>query len=285
MLVKEHIIAYLLDKSQPLQLEYKPTFWLHFHLAGDGTEWLGEKLPTPNYLEHANRGYFLAYQIDGYFGTEKGIDYLNDIIARITITLSDCKPERLLYKPNMSAELAHYYAKIYKLNRFSKSTESLRKKTQAPQRADAMGGKDYTFWAIKLFCEDLIRQFGIGCPVPYHMVEDWACNQFEQHRKGLSTVRIKCRSIWNYYDKKNWELPKAYIKKNQKDVLMTRQEIALKNSQARAEKARRKIINITSSLLSDDYKKKTGSWHVGKIAEDTNLSRKTVAKYLKELEK
>ena len=164
--------------------------------------------------------------------------------------------------------------------------QSLSKKTHAPVRADNLGGKDYCFWAIKLYTEDLIRQFGEGTPIPSHMIEDWAYIQFSDHKKGKSTVRAKCRSIWNWYDLKNWELPKYTRQrktKNDKELLMTRQERALKNSEKRQEDARNKILNATTGLMSNIYKKKSGSWHIGKIAEDTNLSSKTVSKHLKEM--
>jgi len=153
-----------------------------------------------------------------------------------------------------------------------------------------LGGKDYCFWAIKLYTEDLIRQFGEGTPVPSHMVEDWAYTQFDDHKKGLSTVRAKCRSIWLWYDKQSWELPK-YTRKRKfntltevKELRMTRQERALSNSKARADKARKAVINTITGMFSDEYKKKSGAWHIGKIAEATKLNRKVVSKYLKQWE-
>jgi len=251
-------------------------------MDGKGVEWLDEGLPIPNYLEHSNRGYFIGWQIDGFFATQKGVEFLNDIVGRITIGLSDCKPNRLPWKPEMSEELAHYYPKIHKLLAF-RGIASLTKKTNAPTRADALGGKDYCFWAIKLYTEDAIRQFGEGTPVPYQIIEDWAYNQFSGHKKGLSTVRAKVRSVWNWNDKRDWELPKNYIKKDAKEVLMTRRERALKNSEARQEEARKLIIDATSGLMSPEYKKKSGAWHLGKIANATRLSTKTVSKHLKEL--
>lgn len=181
--------------------------------------------------------------------------------------------------------MAHYYPKIHKLLEFQ-NAKSLSKKTHAPVRADNLGGKDYCFWAIKLYTEDLIRQFGEGTPVPYPLIEDWAILQFDDHKKGKSTVRAKCRSIWNWNDARDWELPKykrARKTKNDKELKMTRQERALKNTELRAERAKNKVINVTTGILSETYKKKNGNWHIGMIAKDTNLTVKTVSKYLKEL--
>jgi len=256
-------------------------------MQGNGTEWIDEGFPTPNYLYHANRGYDVAWQIEGFFATQKGIEYLNDIIGRISITLSDCKPQRLPWKPDIKQKLAHYYPKIHKLLAF-KSLKSLSNKLHAPTRADALGGDDYCFWAIKLYTEDLIRQFGEGTPIPSHMVEDWAYIQFDDYKKGKSTVRAKCRSVWNWYDIQGWKLPKYTRKrktKDDKELFMTRQERAISNSKAKAEKARKAVINIVTCLFPNEYKKKSGAWHIGKIAEATGLHRTIASKYIKQLQK
>jgi hypothetical protein len=123
-----------------------------FHFTGNGTEWIDEGLPTPTYLEHINKGYLIAWAIDGYFGTQKATEYLNDIIARVLITFKDLKPKRQLYKPKFESA-SHYYPKIYKLQEL-KQLKSLRNKINAPTRANNFA--DHTFWAIKLYCEDLI---------------------------------------------------------------------------------------------------------------------------------
>ena len=150
-----------------------------------------------------------------------------------------------------------------------------------------MGGKDYCFWAIKLYTEDLIRQFGEGTPVPSHMVEDWAYTQFDDHKKGLSTVRAKCRSIWLWYDKQSWELPKYTRKrktKDDKELFMTRQERALSNSKLIEERAKKKVINTITGLYADEFKKVNGTWHIGKISKQLGMARNTVSKYLKQWE-
>ena len=218
--------------------------------------------------------------------TKIGIDYLNDMIARITITLKECKPERLLFKPNMKEPLAHYYPKIYRLFELQKA-KSLTKKTHAPIRAEALD--DFCFWAIKLYTEDAIRIYGEGTPVPYSQIEEWAFTQFIDYKKGRSTVRAKARSIWNWYDKHSWKLPKGYVKKyNTKkeleDLIMTRQERAKSNAKARAEKARKAVINAITGLYADEYRKVNGKWHIGKISKATSITEKTVSKYLKQYE-
>lgn len=257
-------------------------------MQGNGTEWIDEGLPTPSYLYHTNEGYFIAWQVDGFFATPTGIEYLNDIIGRITLSLSNCKPQRLPWKPTTNNELAHYYPRIYKLLAF-KNLQSLKAKVHAPTRADALGGDDYCFWAIKLYTEDLIRQFGEGTPIPFDTVADWAYIQFDDYKKGKSTVRAKCRSVWNWYDVQGWELPKLYIKRYNtktelKELKMTRQERALSNAKAKSDKARKAVINIITGMFADEYKKKSGAWHIKNIAKNINLDPRVVSKYLKQWE-
>ena len=58
---------------------------------------------------------------------------------------------------------------------------------------------------------------------------------------------------------------------------------ALENARLREEKAKGKVYNILTGVLAETYKKKSGSWHIGKIANDTKLTDKTVSKHIKAL--
>ena len=261
-------------------------FWLYFHIA-DGTAWIEHGLPQPTLIKHINNGSYIGYAIDGYFGTNKGIEFLNDIIARFLISFKDENIRRLSFKPSkkdLDEKTAHIFAKVYKLKEFSKRLDSLPiKKKYAPARADMF--EDFVFWAIKLYAEDQIRQYG---QISYGIFESWALAQFEH--KERSTIRAKCRNIYAWYESRDWELPKPKEKKyknNQekfRGTKMTRQENMKRVSREKAERNRRAIINIMTGLYSEDYKKKNGAWHFGKIAEATNLSSKTVAKIIKEIE-
>lgn len=243
-----------------------------FHFNGNGTEWIDEQMPTPTYLEHINKGYLIAWAIEGYFGTLQGTKYLNDIIARVLITFKDLKPKRQLYKPKID-NASHYFPKIYKLQELQ-NLKSLRNHIKAPARADSF--EDHVFWSIKLYCEDLIRKQGL---LAYSQLEDFAYSNFTKDR---STLRAKCRSIFNYYEAKDWKLPLKRKTKNNEELKLTRQERAKENARAREEQAKTKVINAITGLMATIYKKKSGAWNITKIAEDTNLHRDTVSKHLKE---
>ena len=252
-------------------------FWLHFHLMGEGGEFLDYGLPTPTYLEHYNKGYAVAWNIEGFFGTKKGENFLNDVIARFLLSFANLKPQRLPYKPKYERDnkTAHILNKAYSLKSFSTRLKSLpAKKKFSANRADMF--EDFVFWAIKLYAEDLIRDLGI---IPYEILEDFALNTF-LHKKDRSTLKAKCRSIWNYYEERNWELPKKKFNQTKEQYKMTRTENMIKVNLERAEEKRRKILNACSGLFTEQYKKKNGKWHIGKISKELNISRDTVKKYL-----
>jgi AraC-like DNA-binding protein len=240
-------------------------------MQGVGVEWQDFNLPIPNYLKHNNMGYHIGWQIDGYFATRVGIEYLNDMIGRILITFRENEPKRLPWSPNINTA-DHYYPKIRKLQSLQ-NLKSKPSRSKAPTRADSFD--DYAFWAIKLYTEDRIREQGEGVMIAYELIEDWAMSQFENN-KERSTIRAKCRSVWAWYDNKNWELPKG------RTFEMTRSERAKSNALAKSERAKRKVINATSGLMANEYKTKTGKWNISKIAKELNMSRDTVRKHLKE---
>jgi len=246
-------------------------------MNGNGTEWIDQGLPTPTYHELINKGYILAYALDGFFGTQNGSQYLNDMIARFLVTFRELNPSRIKEKPLIDAR-GTYYPKIYKLRELQ-ALKSLSNKVLPRANADSFD--DFTFWAIKFYCEDLIRTQGI--PTADQLIQ-FAYSNFED--KERSTLKAKCRSVWHWYEQRNWKLSEPYKRKykdNDKELKLTRQERALENARLKAERARNKVLNMVTGLMAATYKKKNGAWHISRIAEDTHMTRKTVTKYMAEL--
>ena len=255
-------------------------FWLHFYIDGEGGEFLDYDLPYPTYLEHYNKGYAIAWLIDGFFGTKKGEEFLNDVIARFLLSFADLSPKRLPYKPEVKNEnkTAHILSKAYKLKEFSNKLKSIpSKKKFSPNRADMF--EDFIFWAIKLYAEDTIRKIGIIPNQEY--LEDFALNQFV-HKKDRSTLKAKCKSIYNYYDERDFNLPKKIFKQTKGEYKMTRIENMKKINEERAKEKKRKVLNAISGMFSEDLKKKNGKWNIAKISRELNISENTVKKYIKE---
>jgi len=255
------------NKSEKL----KP-YWLLFHLNGSTSDFLEHDLPMPSYLKKINQGYLIGWQIDGYFGTEHGRKFLNDIIARFTITFADKKIERLPYAPTLDDSNAHVNNYTYKLNRFSSTLKSIKSKKFIPSRAENFD--DIVFWAIKFHAEDLITEYSI---LSFEQLEDFAMTQFIH--KERSTIRAKCRSIWNYYEKRDFKLNRKKTTKTKEELFMSRQEHIKKVHKERAINTKA----VIESLITGMYKKKNGTWNAVLISKATKITDKTVRKYLKEI--
>ncbi len=255
-------------------------FWLFFHIKdGEGVEWMDYDLPIPTFLKHINRGYLVGWAIDGYFGTKKGQKFLGDILARFLVTFKKDNIERLAYKPQIDDKTAHIHAKVYKLREFSRKLASIPTKIYIPERAQQF--HDYAFWAIKFYAEDMINETGL---IAYENLENWALEQFVD--KERSTIRAKCRSVFYWYENKDFIIPKKHrpMKQYLEETVASRSEHMRNVSKKKAEKNKKIVINAITGLYADEYKKKSGAWHFTKISEATGISSKTVAKIIKEYE-
>ncbi len=252
--------------------------WLYFYLwNAQGDEFMEYKLPSPNYLMHGQMGVFIGWLIKGYPGTAKSREYFNDIIARFIIAFKNYKPERLPYRPNLAREALVNLNQAYDLELFQNLPSLYWANKKKIWSAESVGTIDQIFWAIKLYTEELIKEFGEGTPVPYEMLQDFAYRNFFD-RKDKSTLRAKCRNIWNWYNKMGWTIPKR------RQWKMTRSERAKENAKLKKQRARATLLGfIQNNLLADEYKKPDGTWNITKLSKATKLSRPTIIAHLKEL--
>ena len=193
------------------------------------------------------------------------------------ITFREWQPTRI---PTASqcTSLGTYLPKIYKLRELQTLKSLTNKKLP---RASADKFEDFTFWAIKFHCEDLIHSQGLASA---EQLIDFALTNFEG--KEQSTLKAKCRSVWNYYEQRNWTIPVPYKKKCTKEQYMaTRQDNMNKVNENRKIKNRNKIKAILDDIfLQDQIKFKNGKYSAVKIAELSRIERRTVSKYLKEFD-
>jgi len=252
--------------------------WLYFFLWDAlGVEFMDYKLPPPNYLLHAQRGVFIGWLIKGYPGTAKSREYFNDIIARFIIAFKEHKPERLPYKPNLEREALKDLKNSYELSQFQNLPSLYWANKKKIWSADSVGTIDQIFWAIKLYTEELIKEFGEGTPIPYELLQDFTFRNFFD-RKDKSTLRAKCKNIWNWYNERGWTIPKR------KEWKMTRSERAKKNAELKKQRARATLLGfIQNNLLANEYKKPDGTWNIKELSKATGLHRNTISKHLKEL--
>ncbi len=243
--------------------------WLYFFLwDAQGDEFLEYNLPYPNYLLHAQKGVFIGWLINGYPGTKKAREYFNDIIARFIIAYKQNKPERLPYKP-IEERMAHIDTKhTWELKNFQNLPSLYWANNKKIYTHESLGTIDQIFWAIKIYTEELIKEFGEGIPIPYEMLENYAFRNFFD-KKDKSTLRAKCRNIWNWYNDRGWK--------------MTRRERALTNAKSIKEKKRRQILNAVTGIMKDEYIKPDGTWNIYKLTKDLGMSKNTIKRHIKEL--
>ena len=92
--------------------------------------------------------------------------------------------------------------------------------------------KDFIFYTIKFYAEDLIKRKTI---FTQNELEDFAIINFIDKAKDRSTLKAKCRNIHNYYLERNFEPDGSkYIKKDKDLVMATRQEHAKKKAKQKS---------------------------------------------------
>lgn len=243
--------------------------WLQISFSDDITSELGNIIPYPHYHYTKNNKLVYCWLIDGFFDTLKGVQFLNDVIARFKITFETS--QYIKHTNDSESTLCPL-----KLKAFQNLKSRAIQKIQQTTRFD--GTRDFIFYSIKFYAEDLINEKTIFTE---NELLDFALLNFIEKAKDRSTLRAKCRNIYNYYLDKNFECDKSKYIKKQKDLVMaTRVEHAKKITKNTSEKYKKKVLNITTGMFKDEYKKPNGSWNISKIAKDSGTTRPTVMKYL-----
>ena len=114
-------------------------------------------------------------------------------------------------------------------------------------------------------------------------------NENEFKNSNMSFEKMRNITIEEYLKEKKLRQAAAgkrtnEIIKNDKEKEMTRLENVRKMTEKKMEKNKRKVFNLITGLLKDEYKKKNGNWNIRKICEDSNLNFRTVKRYVEEYE-
>lgn len=254
------------------QTDYKSQLkntWLHISFEDDISAELGSVIPYPHHHYMRNNKLVYCWLIDGFFDTLKGVQYLNDIIARFKITFETSQ----YLKHSIDNES---FINPLKLKQFQGLKSRAVQKIIQNSRYD--GTRDFIFYCLKLHAEIIIKEKGI---FSYDELIDFAIINFIDKAKDRSTLKAKCKNIFNWYLERNFELTQTVYVKKEKDLVMaTRQEHAKKITKNTSEKYKKKVLNLITGIFKDEYRKKDGSWNVTKIANDSGTTRPTVMKYL-----
>jgi hypothetical protein len=239
-------------------------FWLSFQIHGDGSELFEYGLPTPTHYERANNSsYGVYWLLDGYFHTKRGRDYLNDTISRLSAV---CKISSRLDSPYRPKGVSVDRGLI-NLSQFG-GLPSLR--TRSAQYLNTSKYEDNVFWAIKLEAIGRIRAVGW---LDRSGLESWAFDVFliGEHVKDKSTLRAKCRSIFEWYEVRNWRI-------DERVSTMSRIEGAAKATAIRQARIKASIQGAINVLKLYGTKITVRS-----LAEEAGISKSTAQKYLNEI--
>ena len=236
---------------------YKKNTKLSIRIQGDGSEIFDYSLPHPaNYTRNGNV-YKLEYTLNGYFNTKESYAYLNDIIARFTLSM------RVL-----DTNLTSTDDEGIELSLFKGLKSIIRHKNY--ESVDV--GGDNIFWSIKLYAEDLIKESGEGNFIAYSLLESFAFARFVDRAKDKSTLKAKCRSIWNWYDARDWTIPVR------EGLGMSRQEAGKHSAQKNADTTKAKVVGAVEALKFLQEK-----INIATVSRQAGVSRNTAKKYLVEL--
>ena len=247
--------------------------WLHISFEDDISSELGNVIPYPHHHYMRNNKLVYCWLIDGFFDTLKGIQFLNDIIARFKITFETS--QYLKHTVDTESTLCPLKLKAFQ-NLKSRAIQKI------IQNSRYDGTRDFIFYCLKLHAEMIIKEKGI---FSYDELLEFALINFIDKAKDRSTLKAKCKKIFNWYLDRNFELTQTvYIKKERDLVMATRQEHAIRLGKNKEKENIAKIKNAITGLMADAmFKKKNGKWNGKSIAEYLNLDERTVSKYLKEL--
>jgi len=242
---------------------YKKNTKLSITIQGDGQEIFDCSLPHP--LKYIRNGdiYKLEYALKGFFSTKSSYEYLNDIIARFTLSMKV-----------ISTNISSTEDKGIEISCF----QGLKSIQRAKNYESVDIGQDNVFWSIKLYTEDLIRQSGEGNIIAYSLLESFAFSKFVDRTRDKSTLKAKCRSIWNWYNERDWTISKRKRKLTDEELSMSRAEGAKRAHIKLAADTKAKIQKAIAGLEFMQEK-----INIANVSRDAGVSRNTAKKYLIEL--
>ncbi|NPA87880.1 MAG: hypothetical protein GXO01_04160 [Epsilonproteobacteria bacterium] len=273
-------------------IEKKEGFLIAFRVWGTPVELFESFLPIPNILKQFNKNYLIAWLIEGYFLTKNNRKFLEDTIAKLIDTLFKYGAIRvewigwINFSKLNDNDILHLNA--YNLREdITPYTESQKKqKSQKEYKALELlasyhsykESDDAFFDWLRFKVYDFVNENGKNA-LTLDYVRELAILGYEimGHKKGLSTPLAKAKAIYNWV-MENYQNRWNYKRKlTDEEYKMQKKEIALKNSQMRAEQTKEKVYKAIKEL-----KEKGEKATVRKVKELANVSMNSATKYLKQ---
>ena len=274
----------------------KEAFLCSFRIWGNGTEIFDTFLPLPNIHKWIDdKSYLVSWLYEGYFLTKQNQKFLEDVIKKKILTFEKAGALRIewigwiniarlddndiihLNAYNLRDDIAPYLE--YRKNKTDyRALELLASATEYKESDDAF----FDWLRFKVY--DFVKENGKNA-LTLDYCRELAIIGYEimGHKKGISTPLAKAKAIYewvieNYLkgvrNVSNWN----YVRKlSDEEYEMQKRELALKNSQMRAQKTKEKVYKAIQEL-----KEKGEKVTIRKIKELAKVSINSASKYLKQ---
>jgi len=278
----------------------KEAFLCSFRVWGNGTETFDTFLPLQNIHKWIDdKNYLVSWLYEGYFLTKQNQKFLEDVIKKKILTFEKAGALRVewigwiniarlddndiihLNAYNLRDDIAPYLE--YRKNKTDyRALELLASATEYKESDDAF----FDWLRFKVY--DFVKENGKNA-LTLDYCRELAIIGYEimGHKKGISTPLAKAKAIYewvieNYQVRKefgnvsNWN----YVRKtkNNEEWKELKMKALLKYKEQQKKKTKEKIKKVALDLKNKNIKPT-----ILKIKDLTNLSKNTVAKYLKEL--
>ena len=219
-------------------------------------------IPAPSYVTATNKGFYIGWFIDGYFHTDRGIEYKNDILTKLALLLDG----------TIQSETPAHFDKIstttLKLNQFS-DIEDMRTATRGLNLLHS--GDDAAFNVIRSEAYKMKRDGTLDCD----MLLEFALRvvpELNISKKSFSDIRSKVKNVYKWTS----QFYNAGTKK--RISTMSRSEAALNARQHRMNSIKTSIFEYLKNLqsLGTDFSKLSISF----ISKVLQVSWSTAKYYL-----
>ena len=276
----------------------KEAFLCSFRVWGNGTETFDTFLPLQNIHKWIDdKNYLVSWLYEGYFLTKQNQKFLEDVIKKKILTFEKAGALRVewigwiniarlddndiihLNAYNLRDDIAPYLE--YRKNKTDyRALELLASATEYKESDDAF----FDWLRFKVY--DFVKENGKNA-LTLDYCRELAIIGYEimGHKKGISTPLAKAKAIYewvieNYQVRKEFENVSNwnYVRKlSDEEYEMQKRELALKNSQMRAQKTKEKVYKAIQEL-----KEKGEKVTIRKIKELAKVSINSASKYLKQ---
>ena len=226
---------------------------------------IDEDLLIPSYLVPGKDGYYIGWIIDGYTHTQKGIEFKNDVLKKISLVLN------AQIKPTPPKNIRnHYYTNNkYHLSELNDTLRDLRTSTKGLNLLHS--GDDVAFNIIRAEAYKMKRESSLD----YDLLLDFSLRVIPElniKKKGFSDIKSKVKNIHN------WTLNFYNAGTKKRVSVMTREEASLNARTIRMNNIKTTVFDYLKTLTSLGVE--VSKLSISFISKSLSLSWATTKRYL-----